>query len=144
VLDDRAVRVGGTGPFIVEGRTITRDPANGAWLVDGEPAIAVRDGNDVWVKWRGETYVLDSAGRQRNVGALAATEIAAPMPGVILEVHATAGQAVRQGDLVCVVEAMKMELRVEAPAEGTVTKVLCSVGDRVRRGQRLAEFEPAP
>jgi acetyl-CoA/propionyl-CoA carboxylase biotin carboxyl carrier protein len=143
VLDDRAVRVSGAGPFIVDGHTIVKEPANGAWLVDGEPAIAVRDGTDVWVKWRGETYVLDTAGRQRSIAALAATEISAPMPGVVLEVHASAGQQVRRGDLICVVEAMKMELRVEAPADGTVSKVLCAPGDRVRRGQRLAEFEPA-
>ncbi len=142
MLDDRAARVSGTGPFAVEGHTIAREPDNGAWLVDGEPAIAVRDDTDVWVKWRGETYVLDTAGRERSIDAQAATEIAAPMPGVVLEVRATAGQKVRRGDLVCVVEAMKMELRVEAPADGTVTKVLCAVGDRVRRGQRLAEFEP--
>jgi biotin carboxyl carrier protein len=65
------------------------------------------------------------------------------MPGVVLSVHARAGQTVKRGDLVCVVEAMKMELRVEAPADGMITSVLCAQGDQVRRGQRLAEFEPA-
>jgi biotin carboxyl carrier protein len=65
------------------------------------------------------------------------------MPGVVLAVHARAGQRVKRGDLVCVVEAMKMELRVEAPTDGTVTKVLCAQGDQVKRGQRLAEFEGA-
>ncbi len=144
VLDDRPVRVSGTGPFTVEGHAIASDPGNAAWLVDGEPAIASRDGTDVWVKWRGETYVLDTAGRERSVDALASTEIAAPMPGMIIAVHATAGQRVKRGELVCVLEAMKMELRVEAPADGTVTKVLCAPGDQVRRGQRLAEFEPVP
>ena len=143
VLEDRAVRVNGTGPFTVDGHTISAEPANGTWLVDGEPAIAVRDGSDLWVKWRGETHVLDTVGQRRSVDALAGTEITAPMPGVVLAVHAIAGQQVRRGDLVCVVEAMKMELRVEAPADGTVTKVLCAPGDRVRRGQRLAEFGPA-
>ncbi len=144
VLDDRAVRVNGTGPFTVDGHTISSEPANGAWLVDGEPAIAVRDGSDLWVKWRGETYGLDTVGQRRSIDALAGTEITAPMPGVVLAVHAIAGQQVRRGDLVCVVEAMKMELRVEAPADGIVAKVLCAPGDRVRRGQRLAEFGPAP
>ena len=144
VLDDRAVRVSGTGPFIVDGHTISGELANGAWLMDGEPGIAVRDGTDVWVKWRGETYVLDTVGQLRSVDTLAGSEITAPMPGVVLAVHAKAGQRVKRGDVVCVVEAMKMELRVEAPADGTVTKVLCAPGDRVRRGQRLAEFEPAP
>lgn len=141
ILDDRPVRVAGTGPYEVDGRTIARDPRAGHWLVDGELAIAVRDGTDVWVKWRGETYVLDTAGQERRVDALAGSEITAPMPGVVLVVHARPGQRVKRGDLVCVVEAMKMELRVEAPADGTVTKVLCGQGDQVRRGQRLAEFE---
>jgi len=144
VLDDRMVRVEGTGPFFVDGHEISTDRASASWLVDGEPGIAIRDGTDVWVKWRGDTYVLDTAGRERSVDALAGSEIAAPMPGVVLTVHATAGQRVRRGDLVCVVEAMKMELRVEAPADGTVTKMLCAPGDQVRRGQRLAEFEPVP
>ena len=147
VLDDRSVRVDGTGPFTVDGRLIARDPDDldsGAWSVDGEPAIAARDGTAVWVKWRGETYVLDTARRQRSIDTLSGSEITAPMPGVVLAVQALAGQRVRRGDLVCVVEAMKMELRVEAPADGTVTKMLCAQGDQVRRGQRLAEFEPAP
>jgi 3-methylcrotonyl-CoA carboxylase alpha subunit len=97
----------------------------------------------MWVKWRGETYVLDTAAAERSIDAVAGNEITAPMPGVVLALHARPGQRVKRGDLVCVVEAMKMELRVEAPADGTVTKVLCAQGDQVRRGQRLAEFEAA-
>jgi 3-methylcrotonyl-CoA carboxylase alpha subunit len=143
VLDDRPTSVRGTGPYRVDGRTIAHDEQAGHWLLDGEAAIAARDGTDVWVKWRGEIYVLDTAGRERSVDALAGTEITAPMPGVVLAVHARSGQRVKRGDLVCVVEAMKMELRVEAPGDGTVTKVLCAQGDQVRRGQRLAEFEAA-
>jgi 3-methylcrotonyl-CoA carboxylase alpha subunit len=143
LLDDRAIRVAGTGPYVVDGRTVARDELAGHWLVDGESAIAVCDGADIWVKWRGETYVIDTAGRERSIDALAGSEITAPMPGVVLAVHAHAGQRVKRGDLVCVVEAMKMELRVEAPGDGTVTKVLCAQGDQVRRGQRLAEFEAA-
>ena len=143
ILDDRAVRVTGAGPYVVDGRTVTRDERAAHWLVDGEPGIAVRDGGEAWVKWRGETYVFDTSVRERSIDALAGTEITAPMPGVVLAVHARPGQRVRRGDLVCVVEAMKMELRVEAPGDGMVTKVLCAEGDQVRRGQRLAEFEAA-
>ena len=142
LLDDRTVRVGGTGPYQVEGLGVTAGDRGGHWLVDGEPAIAVRDDPDVWVKWAGETYVFDTAGRARTIGAIAAGEIDAPMPGVVLAVRARSGQRVKRGDLVCVIEAMKMELRVEAPADGTVTTMLCAQGDQVRRGQRLAQFEP--
>ncbi len=143
ILDDRPLRVGGTGPFTVGGMTVARDEPIGRWLVGGGSAIAVRDGDELWVVWRGETYVLDAGSRERSIDALAGSEITAPMPGIVLAVHARAGQRVKRGDLVCVVEAMKMELRVEAPADGTVTKVLCAAGDQVRRGQRLAELETA-
>jgi acetyl-CoA/propionyl-CoA carboxylase, biotin carboxylase, biotin carboxyl carrier protein len=143
LLDDHPVRVRGAGPYTVDEHTIAQAEKAGHWLIDGETAIAARDGTDIWVKWRGETYVLDTEGRERSVDALAGTEITAPMPGVVLSVHARSGQRVKRGDLVCVVEAMKMELRVEAPGDGTVTKMLCAQGDQVRRGQRLAEFEAA-
>ena len=141
ILDDRPVRVTGAGPFTAAGRTIARDEKAGRWSIDGAPGIAVRDGSALWVKWRGETYMFETADRERSVDALAGTQITAPMPGAVRAVHVQSGQRVKRGDLVCVVEAMKMELRVEAPGDGTVTKVLCAVGDQVRRGQRLAEFE---
>ena len=112
VLDGHPVRVTGPGPYVVEGRTVAREERAGHWLIDGEPGIAVRDGSEAWVKWRGETYVFDTSVRERSVDALASAEITAPMPGVVLAVHARPGQRVRRGDLVCVVEAMKMELRV--------------------------------
>jgi len=143
VLDDRPVRVAGTGPYTVDGHVIAREEIGGHWTVDGEPAIAVRDGDQVWAKWRDEILVFDTAAPDRDVLALAGHEIAAPMPGTVLAVHARGGQRVKRGDLICVVEAMKMELRVEAPGDGTVTAVLCAPGDQVRRGQRLAEFETA-
>jgi biotin carboxyl carrier protein len=64
------------------------------------------------------------------------------MPGVVLSVVARDGQRVSRGDLLAILEAMKMEMRVEAPGAGTVTKVLCATGQQVIRGQRLVEFEP--
>ncbi|HUQ42502.1 MAG TPA: biotin/lipoyl-containing protein, partial [Candidatus Limnocylindrales bacterium] len=80
---------------------------------------------------------------ERSADANVASEVAAPMPGVVIAAHARADQVVHRGDLLFVVEAMKMELRVEAPADGTVRRVLASVGEQVSRGQPLAEFEPA-
>ena len=66
------------------------------------------------------------------------------MPGLVIAAQAVADRRVRRGDLLFVVEAMKMELRVEAPTDGKVTRVLASVGQQVERGQRLAEFEADP
>jgi biotin carboxyl carrier protein len=95
-----------------------------------------------WVALRGETYELDTSLRPRNVELTIGSEVAAPMPGIVIAAQTKADQKVRRGDLLFVVEAMKMELRVEAPSDGVVKRVLATVGQQVERGQRLAEFEP--
>ena len=61
----------------------------------------------------------------------------APMPGNILKVNVTAGQAVKSGDVLCVLEAMKMENEIMAPKDGTVTQVLVSKGANVDTGAPL-------
>ena len=55
----------------------------------------------------------------------------APMPGTILKVNATVGQAVKEGDVLVVLEAMKMENEIMAPKSGTVTQVLVTKGSAV-------------
>ena len=61
----------------------------------------------------------------------------APMPGNILKVCVTKGQTVKEGDLLCVLEAMKMENEIMAPKAGTVTQVLVSKGSTVDTGAAL-------
>ena len=61
----------------------------------------------------------------------------APMPGNILKVNVSQGQAVKSGDVLCVLEAMKMENEIMAPKDGTVTQVLVSKGSTVNTGAPL-------
>ena len=61
----------------------------------------------------------------------------APMPGTILKVNVTQGQAVKEGDVLCVLEAMKMENEIMAPKAGTVTQVLVSKSSTVDTGAPL-------
>ena len=61
----------------------------------------------------------------------------APMPGAIVKVNVTAGQAVKAGDVLCVLEAMKMENDITAPKDGTVTQVITSKGASVSTGDPL-------
>ena len=61
----------------------------------------------------------------------------APMPGNILKVNVTQGQAVKSGDVLCVLEAMKMENEIMAPKDGTVTQVLVAKGATVDTGAPL-------
>lgn len=61
----------------------------------------------------------------------------APMPGTIVKVNAKAGDAVRSGDVLIVLEAMKMENEIMAPRDGTVAQVVTQKGAKVETGSPL-------
>lgn len=63
-----------------------------------------------------------------------ATTVEAPMPGKILNIKVSEGQAVKFGEVVVIMEAMKMETEIVAPADGTVSKILVKAGDSVDTG----------
>lgn len=63
--------------------------------------------------------------------------VKAPMPGTILEVKVQNGQQVKAGDIICVLEAMKMENEIPAPKDGTVAQVAISKGGSVNAGDTL-------
>ena len=63
-----------------------------------------------------------------------------PLPGTILEVHAAVGQAVKLGDPVIIIDAMKMHTEVTATQDGTVKAILVKPGDVVQMGQALIVF----
>ena len=69
--------------------------------------------------------------------AAGATTVSAPMPGNILKVNVSAGQAVKKGDVLMILEAMKMENEICAPADGTVASVNVNSGATVESGAVL-------
>lgn len=69
--------------------------------------------------------------------AAGATTIESPMPGKILEIKAAVGQAVKYGQVVLTMEAMKMETEIVASADGTVAQILVKAGDAVETGTAL-------
>ena len=76
-------------------------------------------------------------------GALAEGALIAPMPGKVLELAVAEGATVGSGDVLIVLEAMKMEHELLAPAAGTVTELRVAEGDPVDAGAALAVMEPA-
>lgn len=73
-------------------------------------------------------------------GSEGAVKISAPMPGKILSIKANMGQAVKKGEVVMVLEAMKMENEIVAPADGTIASINVGVGDSVESGDTLASL----
>jgi len=72
--------------------------------------------------------------------AAGATTVSAPMPGTILKVNVAAGQAIKRGDVLMILEAMKMENEIVAPVDGTVAAVSVNAGATVESGTVLCSI----
>lgn len=83
--------------------------------------------------------LLDQMGLS-NLNAARVSELKAPMPGLVLKVLAAEGDNVSKGDNLFVLEAMKMENIIKAPADVTVKSVKTKPGDKVEKGQVLIQF----
>jgi propionyl-CoA carboxylase alpha chain len=131
-VDDRAAiatRVVGPGEI-----RVGSEPERRAWVS--------RSGDARWVFLDGEVYELDVQREgPRRTTADARGSLSAPMPATVVRVDAAPGDHVRKGDSLIILEAMKMELPVRAPADGVVKSVHCKAGDLVRAGAPLIELE---
>jgi acetyl/propionyl-CoA carboxylase alpha subunit len=90
---------------------------------------------------RGWAHTLSGDDQQPAAVAAVAGSLAAPMPGTVLRVLVAPGDQVAAGQVLMLLEAMKMELAVSAPSDGTVAAVLVAAGELVNAGQALAEIE---
>ena len=66
--------------------------------------------------------------------AVAGEQVVSPMPGTMVKINVTAGKAVKSGEVLAVLEAMKMENEIMAPHDSTVVQVLVDVGSKVDTG----------
>lgn len=71
-------------------------------------------------------------------GSAGSVVVPAPMPGKILNVKSSVGASVKKGDVILLLEAMKMENEVVAPEDGTIASINVSAGDSVEAGDTLA------
>lgn len=118
---------------------------NGRFRVGDAPARiawAVANGAERWVFLDGNLYVIESArggarARRRGHG----DSLAAPMPATVRKIHVKPGDAVAAGDVLVVLDAMKMELPIRAPRAGRVGALLCTEGELVQPGIPLVALE---
>ena len=100
-------------------------------------AWAVADGDVRWVFLDGEVYEFEVQRQGRRKATAHQGSLAAPMPATVIRINVAPGDAVKKGDTLLVLEAMKMELPVRAPADGIVESISCRAGELVQAGVTL-------
>ncbi|HEU4745470.1 MAG TPA: biotin/lipoyl-containing protein [Anaerolineales bacterium] len=114
--------------------------------IDNKRVVAYvsSDNTKRWVTINGQTLVLTKSSEARrgsHAGHHTAGELTAPMPGQVRTVNVREGDTVTKGQTLLVLEAMKMEIRIQAPQDGVVTKSFVEQGQTVEREQILMEIE---
>lgn len=141
----------GTYQAEIDGQPVTftavRLP-DGGWmlrLADGQHVGHVAAVDDMrYVHVAGTQYQLSQVNtrtRGRRKGGGSDGDITAEMPGQVIDVRVSAGDTVESGQVLVILEAMKMEIRLTAPVNGTVTAVGVKTGDVVERGQSLVTVQ---
>jgi len=96
-----------------------------------------------WVSVEGKTHIVSKAAAQRRrgeEGVAGENQVCAPMPGQVREVLVNAGDQVTQGQLLILLEAMKMEIRILSPRAGTIGQLPVSTGEQVDKDALLVEI----
>ncbi len=137
--DAADVRVGDGAPV----RASAEPLADGLLLtVDGRTSrvLTAVDGDTTWLHLDGATHTVRELPPVRPGATVTASDgdVRSPMPGAVLAVRVAQGSAVAEGEVLLVVEAMKMEHALTAPFAGTVTDLQVRLGDQVRVDQLLA------
>ncbi len=120
------------------GATVTRETDVARDLLPG--LLAVRDGRNVWVNYRGETWRVERVAERPAGAPEEEHDLTAPMPGRVVKVLVSEGDQVTKGTALLLLEAMKMEHEIRAPRDGAVTKLFRAAGEMVAMGDPLVEI----
>lgn len=113
-------------------------------VVDGERFEVTPTNGDQPTVRKEAGALVESAPKRAEVPTAASSEksLPAPLPGTVTEIFVKAGDEVESGQVVLVIEAMKMKNSIRSTREGKVAAVLVSAGQTVTHKQALMEFEP--
>jgi biotin carboxyl carrier protein len=104
-------------------------------------------GGTLWVHANGRTFTVETAAgkksRKKSGSGGSSDVISAPMPGKVTKLLLKVGDAVKAGQAVLVMEAMKMEYTLKSDLDGTVDSISCQVGEQVVLGKNLVKIKPA-
>lgn len=108
-----------------------------------QPLYVHAHGDKLQAWYQGEYYELQKQSRASSTEETGHSgQIEAPLTGKVILVNVKAGDSVKQGDSLVVLESMKMETALTAPADALVKTINCQAGDSVSNGQLLVELEP--
>jgi acetyl-CoA/propionyl-CoA carboxylase biotin carboxyl carrier protein len=115
--------------------SLSFDGASQTWIAAG-------DRGRWWVGCEGQAWQVAPNPRERDVDAAGGSDVRAPMPGSVISVHTSEGAEVAHGEVLLVMESMKMELQITAPRDGTVATLHVAAGDQVALDTVLASMMP--
>jgi len=142
---DGSLRIG-LGPSIITVRAGSLADGRDLVTVDGRQ-LAVRAAIGAHsIHLHGEFgtagYGVESYLQGVAAEAMAEGRLLSPMMGTLLRVDVKEGDSVSSGDIVAVLESMKLEMRIVSPIDGIVASIACKAGDKLERGQVVAVIEP--
>ena len=138
MLGKGTVSVNKTANKPAESSSVSSDSNEYTVTVNGKKYAIAFDGDKATVN--GKAYDFDvKAGIEKSSGSASGDgePIKSALPGNVLKVLVSEGDSVSEGDVIAVVEAMKMETEIKSPKSGTIQSVEISVGDKVQTGQVL-------
>ncbi len=151
ILGPRQVSVNGT-IYDVDFQSVSGQPVF-SLLVNGgsyQAAVFPGDEDSLQVLMRGDLYVATVEDeRERRLKSAGGTSLAisgeyvlrAPMPGLIVKIPVSEGQEVKKGDVLVILESMKMQNELKSPRDGKVTRIQVKPGDSVEQRQTILSVE---
>src|SRR5215216_4423132 len=146
IIDEKHIIINGK-TYEVDFESVSGQPVY-SLIVDGKSHESyVQQGDDNWqVLLRGRLYpVTVEDEREKRLRAAAGGGVAetgefhlrAPMPGLVVAVHVTEGQQIKKGQVILILESMKMQNELKAPRDGTIGRIRIKAGETVEQRQTL-------